>query len=157
MDKIIYKFDTSKKNKNFLDHNLELYNFSKNEWLNPIRYKMKPKEFGIYAYNGEKLIGGAYGFIDDCYWTYLDLLLVDEKYRSNDIGTYLIKQVEKFAQENKCVGIRTETWSFQARGFYEKMGFTVYGELENHPPHATDYFLKKVFITNEKEFPNPIK
>lgn len=68
-----------------------------------------------------------------------------------------MNQVEIFAIENKCIGIRTDTWSFQAKGFYEKMGFTVYGQLENHPPHATDYLLKKVLITDEKNFPAPIK
>lgn len=37
------------------------------------------------------------------------------------------------------------------------MGFTVYGKLENHPPHATDYLLKKVLIINKNDFPEPIK
>ncbi len=87
---------------------------------------------------------------------YLDLLFVDEKYRSNDIGTYLIKQVELFAQGNKCVGIKAEIWIFQARNFYEKMGFTICGELDNHPSHAIDYFFKMVLITNENEFSKPI-
>ena len=98
---------------------------------------------------------GAYGFIDDGYWLFLDLLFVEEKYRNNDIATNLMKKVEKFARENQCMGIRTDTWSFQAKGFYEKMGFTLYGQLENHPPHVTDYLLKKVLITNEKKFPQP--
>ncbi len=157
MNNVTYKFDISKENKELLNHNLELYNFSKNAWLNPIRYQMKEKEFGFYAYLDEKIIGGAYGYIDDYYWAFLDLLFVEETYRTNDIATNLIKQVEDFARENKCVGIKTETWSFQARGFYEKMGFTVYGQLENHPPHAIDYLLKKVLIMDEQDFPEPIK
>lgn len=37
------------------------------------------------------------------------------------------------------------------------MGFIVYGQLENHPTHATDYLLKKVLITDAKDFPEPIK
>lgn len=156
MKNITYKFDISKENKELIEHNLELYNFSKNKWLNPIMYKKNQKEFGFYAYDDDKIIGGAYGLIDDGYWTCLDLLFVDEKYRNIDIATNLMKQVEMFAKENKCIGIRTETWSFQARGFYEKMGFIVYGQLENHPPHAIDYLLKKVLITDEKDFPQPI-
>ncbi len=155
MNKITYKFDISKENKQFLDRGLELYNFSKNKWLNPIIYKSKQKCFGFYAYDDNTIIGGAYGFIDDGYWLFLDLLFVEERYRNNDIATNLMEKVEKFAKENQCMGIRTDTWSFQAKGFYEKMGFTLYGQLENHPPHATDYLLKKVLITNEKEFPQP--
>lgn len=157
MNNITYKFDVSKENKEFIEHNLELYNFSKNEWLNPIMYKREERKFGFYAYVSNDIIGGAYGFIDDGYWTWLDLLFVDEKYRNIDVATNLMKKVEIFAIENKCIGIRTDTWSFQAKGFYEKMGFTVYGKLENHPPHATDYLLKKVLITDENDFPEPIK
>lgn len=155
MNKIIYKFDISKENKQFLDHGLELYNFSKNKWLNPIIYKSKQKYFGFYAYDEDIIVGGAYGFIDDGYWLFLDLLFVEEKYRNIDIATNLMNEVEKFAKDNRCIGIRTDTWSFQARGFYEKMGFTLYGQLENHPPHAIDYLLKKVLITDEEEFPQP--
>lgn len=59
-------------------------------------------------------------------------------------------RVANFANQTKCIRIRTETWSFKARGFYEKMAFSVYGEL-------TDYFLKKVLITQEEEYPGPIK
>lgn len=156
MDKIVYKFDTSKKNKSFLSHGLELYNFSKNKWLNPAIYKTKQKCFGFYAYDAHKIIGGAYGFVDDGYWLFIDLLFVEEKYRNNDIATNLMEKIEKFAKQNNCIGIRTDTWSFQARGFYEKMGFSLYGQLENNPPYAVDYLLKKVLITDEKEFPQPL-
>lgn len=157
MTNINYKFDISKENKEFIEHNLELYNFSKSEWLNPIIYKREQKKFGFYAYVDKNIIGGAYGFVDDGYWLWLDLLFVDEKYRNIDVATNLIKRVENFAKQNNCMGIRTDTWSFQAKGFYEKMGFTVYGQLENHPPHATDYLLKRVLIFDDKDFPIPIK
>lgn len=157
MYNITYKFDISKESKDYIEHKLELYNFSKSKYLNPCIYTMEQKRFGFYAYANNRIIGGAYGFIDDGYWTWLDLLFVDEKYRNMDIATNLIKQVEQFARNNKCIGIRTDTWSFQAKGFYEKMGFTIYGQLENHPPHAIDYLLKKVLITDEKDFPKPIK
>ena len=121
MNNITYKFDISKEKKEWIDHNLELYNFSKNVWLNPILYQMKEKEFGFYAYIDEKIVGGAYGYIDECYWIFLDLLFVEEAYRNKNIATNLMEKVEKFSRENRCVGIKTETWSFQARGFYEKM------------------------------------
>lgn len=79
MNNITYKFDISNENKEFIDRSLELYNFSKNEWLNPIIYKREQKSFGFYAHDGNDVVGGAYGFIDDGYWAYLDLLFVNEK------------------------------------------------------------------------------
>lgn len=59
MNNITYKFDVSKENKEFIEHNLELYNFSKNEWLNPIIYKREERKFGFYAYVGNDIIGGS--------------------------------------------------------------------------------------------------
>ena len=37
-----------------------------------------------------------------------------------------------------------ETTSFQARPFYEKMGYEVFAELEDQPPGHTCYYLKKI-------------
>ena len=36
-----------------------------------------------------------------------------------------------------------DTHSFQARPFYEKLGYTVFGVLENFPPGHTRYYLRK--------------
>ncbi len=36
-----------------------------------------------------------------------------------------------------------DAFSFQARGFYEKLGYTVLGTLEDSPPGHSRYFLKK--------------
>lgn len=55
----------------------------------------------------------------------------------------LIKKIEEYATENKAIGVRMETWNFQARGFYEKMGYQVYATFEDCPPGTTDYFLRK--------------
>lgn len=156
MSTVIYKFDNSKKNRNYLDHNLEIYNYSKCEYLNPVIYK-KQKKFGFYAYDNKRIVGGAYGYINDGYWCYLDYLFVDENYRRNNIASSLIKLVEDYARKNNCVGIRLETWSFQAKGFYEKNGYEIFGKLENHPPTTTLYMLKKVLIDNRKDLPKPIR
>ena len=40
-------------------------------------------------------------------------------------------------------GIRMETWDFQAKGFYEKNGYSVFAEIKDCPPGTIDYYLKK--------------
>jgi len=144
MEEIKMKFDLSETSKLFLKQGLQNYNYSKNKYLNPKIYSIDKKYFGFYAYKNNEIIGGAYGFIEYENWVWLELLYVDSKYRGIDLGTKLIQSVENFAKENNCVGMRTETWDVQAKGFYEKMGFVVYGQLENHPVGAIDYHLKKV-------------
>ena len=56
---------------------------------------------------------------------YIEELVVDEKYRNMKIGSSLIEQAIKFAEENRCKGIEV-TSAFHrhdAHRFYEKCGF----------------------------------
>jgi ribosomal protein S18 acetylase RimI-like enzyme len=52
---------------------------------------------------------------------------------------------EAEAVRRKCVGAWLDTYSFQARGFYERLGYTVLGEIADYPPGHTRYFMKKSF------------
>jgi hypothetical protein len=38
-----------------------------------------------------------------------------------------------------------DTFSFQARGFYEKLGYRAVGVLDNHPAGHQHYFMTKRF------------
>ena len=96
------------------------------------------------AYDNEKLIGGAIGFVE-YNWYYLDLLWIDEQYRRIGVGTNLIRIIEKFVISMELTGVRVETWDFQARGFYEKMGYKIFGKINNCPPGTICYFLNKYF------------
>lgn len=102
------------------------------------------KNNNFLAFDNDKLIGGAIGFVE-FNWYFLDLLYIDEEYRNRNIGTNLIKEIEKFALKEHLTGVRMETWNFQAKGFYEKNGYSVFGEIKNCPPGTIDYHLKKEF------------
>ena len=102
------------------------------------------KNNNFLAFDNDKLIGGAIGFVE-FNWYFLDLLYIDEEYRNRNIGTNLIKEIEKFALEEHLTGVKMETWNFQAKGFYEKNGYSVFGEIKECPPGTIDYHLKKEF------------
>ena len=54
-------------------------------------------------------------------------------------------EAERIARANGCVGIWLDTYEFQARGFYEKLGFEVFGSLKDHPVGHRRFFLRKRF------------
>ena len=143
---IVIKNDNNEELKKVIDNKLSQFNREKCQWLRNNsgidQKEYEEKEYNFLAYMEDKLIGGAIGYIK-YNWYFLDLLYVDEEYRGQDIGTELINQIEKLAQKEKLVGIRMETWNFQARGFYEKNGYIVYAEIKDCPPGTIDYFLKK--------------
>ena len=89
-------------------------------------------------------IGGLWGetALD---WLHVDLLSVPESMRGQDVGTALLRRAEDIARERGCVGAWLDTFAFQARGFYEKLGYTVFGEIPDHPVGSARYFLRKRF------------
>ena len=83
-------------------------------------------------------------------WYHLDLLYVDERYRRHHVGTDLINCIKKISLQYELTGIKLETWDFQARDFYVKNGFTIFGELRDCPPGTIVFYLKYTFKNEEK-------
>jgi len=63
--------------------------------------------------------------------------------RGGGNGTRLLAAAEDYARERGCFAATLETHSFQARPFYEKNGYSVFGSLEDYPPGHTKFFLRK--------------
>jgi hypothetical protein len=42
-----------------------------------------------------------------------------------------------------CVGIWVDTYGFQARGFYEKLGYELFGTIDDHPRGSHRFFFRK--------------
>lgn len=55
-----------------------------------------------------------------------------------------MQQAEEEAIRRGCHGSYLDTFDFQARGFNERLGYTVFGGLEDTPPGHTRYFLRKM-------------
>ncbi|MGH8409424.1 MAG: GNAT family N-acetyltransferase, partial [Pseudomonas sp.] len=45
--------------------------------------------------------------------------------------------------EKGCAGIWLDTFSFQAPGFYRKLGFSEFGHIAEYPPGHTRHFFQK--------------
>jgi ribosomal protein S18 acetylase RimI-like enzyme len=76
---------------------------------------------------------------------HIDSLWVDETLRGQDYGTKLMKMAEDEALKRGCTVAYTDTFTWQASGFYEKLGYTLYGKLENFPEgNALSYYSKKL-------------
>jgi GNAT superfamily N-acetyltransferase len=78
-------------------------------------------------------------------WVFVELLHIPKTLRGQGHGRTLMNRAEAFAREQGCIGIWLDTFSFQARPFYEKLGFSVFGTLDNHPVGGARYFMQKRF------------
>ena len=86
--------------------------------------------------------GGLVGFLA-WQWLSIDLLWVDQSLRGRGYGSALLAQAEQTAREAGCVAVRLDTYEFQARPFYERHRYVVYGELAGYPAGTRTYLLTK--------------
>ena len=91
----------------------------------------------------DKTIGGLYGRTSYD-WLFIEAIVIPEKLRNLGLGRTLLDHTEALARQRNCVGIWLDTFSFQALGFYQKLGFTEFGRLENRPRGCTHYFMQKL-------------
>lgn len=88
------------------------------------------------------VVGGAHG---DIWGTSVHIagMWVAESQRGKGYGSALLTAVENYAAQHGCVLSYLETTSFQARPFYEGLGYRVFGELPGIAEGCTLFFLKK--------------
>jgi ribosomal protein S18 acetylase RimI-like enzyme len=76
-------------------------------------------------------------------WMYIAWLWVDERYRMKGIGKQLMHHAEYEAQVMGCHHAHLTTLDFQAKAFYEKLGYAVFAALEDYPQGHTRFLMKK--------------
>ena len=89
-----------------------------------------------------RIVGGAHGEL----WgrsVHIAAMWVHESQRGKGHGSALLTAVEKCAAGHGARLVYLETTSFQARPFYESLGYRVFGELEGIDEGYTLFFLRK--------------
>ncbi|MCG8442204.1 MAG: GNAT family N-acetyltransferase [Caulobacterales bacterium] len=76
-------------------------------------------------------------------WMYVRLLSVSEALRGRGLGRDLMLAAEDVARERACVGVWVDTFTFQSPGFYERLGYAPFGQLDDYPPGETRIFFCK--------------
>ena len=63
----------------------------------------------------------------------------------HDVAVYnrTAAKAEAWARERNLAGMWLDTFAFQARPFYEKLGFSVFGTIEDHPRGSRRFFMQK--------------
>lgn len=75
---------------------------------------------------------------------YIDVLWVKEEHRKEGLGSKLLSEVEEIAKEKGCYLIHLDTFDFQAKDFYIKHGYEIFGVLDECPQGHKRYYMKKV-------------
>lgn len=99
------------------------------------------------------IVGGLWG-LTYYRWLFIELLFVPETLRHLGLGKQLMQEAEAEAVRRSCHGVWLDTFTFQARPFYEKLGYKVFGHVPDYPPGHIRWFMLKR-LTAETESPMP--
>ncbi|MEM7127385.1 MAG: GNAT family N-acetyltransferase [Chloroflexota bacterium] len=92
----------------------------------------------------DRIVGGIAAFT---YWNWLEIdnFWLEEGHRGRGVGRDVLTLAEHEAKSRGCLRASLRTFSFQARGFYEKQGYRIIGTLEDYPPGEAFYWMRKDF------------
>ena len=107
------------------------------------------KALCVFARDADgSIVGGVTG---RTYWQYLDIkfLWVHEQHRKEGLGSKIMLAAETEARRRGCTGAFLDTFSFQARGFYERLGYTEFGRLSGFSGKHERHFMQKSLVAAE--------
>ena len=116
------------------------YNLSKVPQVQEVAYVWLNK---IVENDDKEVVGGILAKMYCWNVIYIDALWINENYRGFGLGEKLLFEIENIAKKEKCYLIHLDTFDFQAKNFYIKNGYEVFGVLDNCPKDHKRFFLKK--------------
>jgi len=132
--------ESTKEEYRVVDNGIVEYNLSK------VPFTQEPSFISINRVikdlNGE-IVAGINSLLYCWNCLYVDVLWVKEQYRKEGYGSVLLNEVEKIAKEKGCNLIHLDTFDFQAKDFYLKHGYEIFGVLDDCPMEHKRYYMKK--------------
>jgi GNAT superfamily N-acetyltransferase len=116
---------------------------------------------GLRRYDGERAVSGGYaefavflrassgdvlgGLLAEAGrgWLHIKTLWLDPSVRRGGHGSRLVAAAEGEARRRGCHGAYLDTFDYQARPFYERCGYEVFGTLDDYPVGHQRFFMRK--------------
>ena len=107
-----------------------------------------PAPLHIYILDGHgAVLGGLIGRTNAIpEWLEVATIWVADHVRHQGLGRELMRRAEEEAKQRGCRYVRLATSNYQAPTFYRKLGYELYGTLENCPRGETVYLFSKELI-----------
>jgi GNAT superfamily N-acetyltransferase len=92
-----------------------------------------------------RVLGGLFGRTA-WDWLKIEVLYISPELRGSGWGKQLMGAAEEEAVRRNCHASWAAPFSFQAVGFYERMGYTLVGTLEDYPSGHHRIVMKKKLV-----------
>jgi GNAT superfamily N-acetyltransferase len=104
--------------------------------------KLDYKPLTITLRDGKEIVAGLTGETA-LGWLYIDLLWVSDGRRRKGLGRTLMARAEAEARKRGARNAYLNTFSFQARPFYKKLGYREFGRLDDFPVGHSRHWMTK--------------
>lgn len=91
------------------------------------------------------LVGGIWGYVN-WNWLWIGAVWLSESLRGLGYGRQMMELIEQAGRERGCRYSHLDTFSFQARPFYEGLGYEVFATLDDYPAGHQRFFMKKTLV-----------
>jgi GNAT superfamily N-acetyltransferase len=145
-DPFVFEMDIDEGRAEYIGQRLQEFNAAHSgktvSWDDP---QLPPSFLQVYVLDrAGTLMGGFKGRIHTIpTWLEVTCIWVDETVRGRGLGRQLMERAEALARSRGCRYARLATCDFNAPGFYEKLGYRLYGTLANCPPGETVFYYWK--------------
>jgi len=102
-----------------------------------------PRQFGLVLRDDAGAVIGGLWARPEWGLLFIETLILPERLRGGGTGTRLMHLAEQEARRRGYAGVFLDTFTFQARPFYERLGYTVFSTIENYPPGHSRFLLSK--------------
>ena len=89
-----------------------------------------------------EMVAGISG-TTDWNWLHIALFWISEPLRRGGHGARLIGAIENEARSRGCTHAHLDTFSWQARPFYERHGYELFATLDDYPAGHKRFFMRK--------------
>ena len=101
------------------------------------------REIGLFLRDDQGVVvGGVWGYVN-WNWLWIGAVWLSEGLRGEGRGRQMMEAIEQAGRERGCHYSHLDTFSFQARPFYEGLGYEVFATLDDYPAGHQRFFLKK--------------
>lgn len=134
--RIVFDPDPSPAARNTVERGVDLHNVGVTNLPDyyPIAFLLKDR--------ADEVVGGLLGDLWGG-WLHVSYVWVARPLRQHGWARRLVREAERYAVRRGAHDAYLETFSFQARPLYEKLGYQVFAQLDDFPPGHSKYFLRK--------------
>lgn len=79
---------------------------------------------------------------------FIETLILPEPLRGAGLGTRLLREAEGIARSRGYTGVFLDTFTFQARPFYERLGYAVFTIINEYPPGHRRFLMARALDAN---------